>query len=778
MLICGQEFGNETIARIRTTIGSEPGISRRALARRVCRWLDWRAPNGNLKDMSARSALLILHRRGTISLPEAGKKNLFVSQEKIEPTDIPYQIHNTPLSLEQLGEIDLIPVSSRDKGASRTWNGLMNRFHPLGAGPLCGAQMRYLIKSAHYGYIGGLAFSAAAWRIAARDSWIGWNDETRRKNLQKVICNSRFLLLPKVPNLASHILARCLKDIPHHWQERYNINPVLVETYVEHDTHRGVCYRAANWRHIGTTKGRGRMDKTRTARISVKDIYVFPLVENPSKTLCCDTPVTSPAKPQISKSTPAAPLSWAEEEFGKVDLRDRRMTKRLVSVARDMYARPQANIPQACQTRARAKAAYRFFAHPATKMDKILEQHYEQTRCRAAQESVVLAAQDTTSLNYTTHDETVGIGPIGSSLKGPVGLLLHDTMIFNEAGTPLGLLDVQLWARDPEQFGKKHLRHQLPIEEKESFKWLKSFEKVAEAQKKVPGTVFVSVGDREADIYELFELALANPAGPKLLVRSMTDRALDAEQDRMWKRVEREPVCQVLAVNIPRTEKKPARSAFLEIRYAKVTVKPPKGKSKKNKLTLWAVWAKEIGEKPGVDPIEWKLITTCEVNSPEDAVRMARWYAGRWGVEVYHRTLKSGCKVEARQLRHSDHIEACLAVDMVVAWRVFHITKLSREKPDAPCTECFEDHEWKAVQFYWTKHQHFPASPPSLREVTRMAAQLGGFLGRKCDGEPGTQALWTGLQRLSDIASMYKSLISLRGPHLPDSTVSSDPPYG
>lgn len=778
MLVCGQEFSNEIIGRILTTIESEPRISRRALSRQVCRWLDWKAPNGNLKDMSARSALLILHRRGAISLPEAGKKDLFVSQKIIEPTDIPYEIHNAPLSLDQLGEIDLIPVSSRDRSASRTWNGLMNEFHPLGAGPLCGAQMRYLIKSAHYGYIGGLAFSAAARRIADRDSWIGWNDETRRKNLQKVICNSRFLLLPKVPNLASHILARCLKEIPHHWLERYNIDPVLVETYVERDTHRGVCYRAANWRHIGATKGRGRMDRTRTARLSVKDIYVFPLVENPSKALCCDTPVTGPPKPRIRKNTHAAPLNWAEEEFGKVDLQDRRMTKRLVRIARDMYARPQANIPQACQTRARAKAAYRFFAHPATKMNKILEQHYKQTLCRAAQEPVVLAAQDTSSLNYTTHDGTEGIGPIGSSLKGPVGLLLHDTMAFNEAGTPLGLLDVQLWARDPEQFGKKHLRHQLPIEEKESFKWLKSFEKVAEAQKKVPGTVFVSVGDREADIYELFEMALADPAGPKLLVRSMTDRALDAELDRMWKRVEREPVCRLLPVHIPRTQKKPARNATLEIRYAKVTIKPPKGKSKKNKLTLWAVSAKEITAKAGVAPVEWKLITTCEVNSPDDAVRMVRWYAGRWGVEVYHRTLKSGCKVEARQLRHSDHIEACLAVDMVVAWRVFHITKLSRENPDAPCTECFEEHEWKAVQFYWTKKQDFPSNPPSLREVTRMTAQLGGFLGRKCDREPGTQALWTGLQRLSDIAAMYKSLISLSVPHLPDSTVSSDPPYG
>lgn len=179
---------------------------------------------------------------------------------------------------------------------------------------------------------------------------------------------------------------------------------------MERHSHAGVCYRAANWLHIGSAKGRGRNDKTRGARLSIKDIYVFALVENPSEALCRDDTPIRPAA-EITDGASAAPLNWAEEEFGKANLGDRRLTRRLVRIARDMYARHQANIPQACQTRARAKAAYRFFAHPDAKMDEILEQHYEQTLARAKQESVVLAAQDTTTLNYSTHDQTEGIAP-------------------------------------------------------------------------------------------------------------------------------------------------------------------------------------------------------------------------------------------------------------------------------------------------------------------------------------------------------------------------------
>jgi len=156
------------------------------------------------------------------------------------------------------------------------------------------------------------------------------------------------------------------------------------------------------------------------------------------------------------------------------------------------------------------------------------------------------------------------------------------------------------------------------------------------------------------------------------------------------------------------------------------------------------------------EPIQWKLLTTVEVVTFEHAILMVEWYALRWGIEVYHRTLKSGCKIEERQLGHADRIESCLAIDMVVAWRIYHLTKLGREVPDLPCTEYFEDAEWKALLAYKYQNPIPPKQPPSLRNAIHLVASLGGFLGRKSDGEPGTKSLWIGLQRLDDITAMWK----------------------
>ena len=776
MYACGQEFNDDVIARIAATVEQEPAISRRFLSRLVCGWLDWRAPNGGLKDMSCRTALLRLHGKGLIPLPEPGGKDLFVRKTPEQQPDIPEGIEKITGSLAELGRIEITPIEIGDRGASRTWNGLMEKYHYLGAGPLCGAQMRYLIRSSSCGWLGGLAFSGSAWRVAARDRWIGWSEEARKKNLSKVICNSRFLLVPKIPNLASHILSRVVQRIKDDWNARYSIVPLLIETYVNQEKFRGTCYQAANWSHIGSTKGRGRMDRAHAQLGEIKDVYALALTKNFREILCTsDIGATLPIIVQTpTKETPEVPEDWAEQEFGGADFGDHRLTQRLVIITQDLYARPQANIPQACQTRAKTKAAYRFFDNSETSMEKILEPHYKNTIGRSASEAVVLAVQDTTTLNYSAHPATENLGPVGSSPNGPIGLIVHDTMAFNLHGTPLGLLDVQCWARNPKEFGKKKLRHSLPIEQKESYKWIESFKKVAHAQKKCPDTVFVSVGDREADIYELLELALVDPLGPKLLVRSQHNRRLAKEEAYIWDKMAQEPILVEMVIRVPRRGNRPARDAVLSIRFAEVTLKTPHNRSKKKDLTVWAVLAREPETTVSDEPIEWRLITTCEVKAPADAIEKVEWYSGRWAIEVYHKTLKSGCKIEERQLGAAERIESCLAVDMVVAWRVHHLTKLGRETPDVPCTVFFEEHEWKGLLTYWARKPVFSDEPPTLRQAVRLTAKLGGFLGRKCDGEPGTKALWLGLQRLDDIAGVYQFLAPFIVPHPQDPPVSSN----
>jgi hypothetical protein len=444
------------------------------------------------------------------------------------------------------------------------------------------------------------------------------------------------------------------------------------------------------------------------------------------------------------------------------------LNRRLVEIARDFYARLQAQIPQACQTRARTKAAYRFFQHPHTSMDDLLEPHRRTTQQRIAEKKIVLCPQDTTSLNYSTHPATENLGPIGSTKDGIIGLIVHDTMAFSVEGTPLGLLDVQCWARDAEEFGKKHKRKQRAIEEKESYKWLRSFQSVAEAQRHCPGTVLVSMGDREADIYELFHLALQDPKGPKLLVRAEHDRLLADGQGHLWLLVASQPEAGIQEIHVPRRGRVAAPVARLAVRFAEVTLKPPSDKSKYGPLKLWAVLAQEIDVPKDILALCWMVLTTCPVTSFDEATEKLAWYTKRWGIEIYHKTLKSGCKIEERQLRDADSIEACLAIDMVVAWRVYHLTKLGREVPDLPCTVFCEDDEWKALATFITKRPVVDGTPPTIREYTRMLASLGGFLGRKGDGEPGTKSVWLGQQRLDDFKLAWKLLVPhLRPPPVP-----------
>jgi hypothetical protein len=775
MLVCGREFDEAIIGRIRAEVRDKPVLTRRRLSLQVCDWLKWESHNGKPKEMSCRVALLKLERRGLVRLPAPhGWGSSQTTNRKLQPSG--FEIDRITCSLAELGGIELVRINNCQSSLSKIWNGLMQSYHYLGAGPLCGAQIRYLIKSEHYGWVGGLAFSAAAWRLKPRDQWIGWDEEARRANLNRVVCNSRFLIPSQVhvPNLASHVLGLAARCLSRDWNERYGLTPLLLETFVAKERFTGTSYQAANWQKVGETQGRGRQDRLRDSLRQVKDIYVYPLAKEVRESLCSSIPLNR-LKLKVQKR-PA--IDWAEEEVGRADLGDRRLEKRLVSLLRDFYARPQANIPEACRSRAKTKAAYRFLEHPKMTMNKVLSAHYESTLERIKQEKIVLSVQDTTTLNYTTHPDTKGLGPIGYRKNGGLGLLLHDTLAFNPQGVALGVVNVQCWARDEAEFGKKQERKGLPIEQKESNKWLVSYQKTAEAQKRCPDTTLVSVGDREADIYELFELALKESKGAKLLVRAMHDRLLTEGQGHLRQKLAQQKVSGVQEVPIPRRGNHRSRVAQMEVRFAQVNLEPPQDRPGLPVLSVWAVLAKEINAPADIDPIEWLLLTTMEVTTFEQAVEKIKWYTIRWSIEVYHRTLKTGCKIEERQLGTADRIETCLGIDMIVAWRIIYLTKLGRDTPDVPCSVYFEEAEWKALTVYITRNPVPPQKPPTLREAVRMVATLGGFIGRKGDGEPGAQSLWIGLAHLEGATAMYKIMIQKDVPHLKKHIVSSNPEYG
>jgi hypothetical protein len=740
MRICGREFSLDILRRIQEAVSAVPELSRRELSRRVCQWLDWRSDAGAWQEGGCRKALAELHRRGVIELAPIRGELAF--EQRSTPT---LELEETEFhgTLSELGAVEVVPIQDHRSREAQLWRVLVQRHHYLGDKRLCGAQLRYLIHSEHHGYLGALAFQSGCWALRERDRYIGWSEAARLENLRLIVTNSRFVLLAgvQVTNLASHVLGAATRRLPADWEARYGVRPVLVETFVDPTRFDGGCYRAANWVEVGETAG--RRDGIR------KRIFTYGLCAQWRERLCVTPPIQLGAW-----ARPPSPAHWAEQEFGTLRLHDPRLKRRLFDIAQDFYNRSQASIPEACGSKARTMGAYRFFQNDKITMDVILTPHTEATLERIKTHRIVLAPQDTTTLNYHHHPATSGMGPINTKADKATGLIVHDTLAFSEDGTPLGVLDAQCWARDPDDRGKRERRKSLPIEQKESMKWLRSFRKLAEIQALCPDTLLVSIGDRESDLYELFAEATRDSAGPKLLVRAERSRNRRIEQGPLWDTICKQPMAGELKLQIPRRGNRRARKALLEVRFSAVELQPPKA-SRLPPVPSWAVHLRELQADDGGEPIEWMLLTTVAVTTFEQAVQRAEWYAGRWGIEVYHRTLKSGCRIKDRQLGTSERLQACLGVDMVVAWRIYHLTMLGREVPEQPCTAFFEEVEWKALYCYHHKTPVAPAEPPTMTEAIRMLGAMGGHLGRKRDGPPGPQALWRALQRLDTAVQMY-----------------------
>jgi len=446
--------------------------------------------------------------------------------------------------------------------------------------------------------------------------------------------------------------------------------------------------------------------------------------------------------------------NWAVHEFADADLGDERRTKRLVELAQVLGQHPTAALPEACGEGSMLKAAYRFFDNDGIDPQDILQSHVESTYTRLGAVPVVLAVQDTTEVNWTRHPATQGLGPLGHTACH--GLFVHTTLAITPERVPLGLLAQQVWARDPADVGKRARRKRLPISQKESQKWLHSLDAVYTAHDCCPTPRLVSVGDREADVYDV--LAAPRPAGVDLLIRASWDRCVRGPERYVWATVAAQPVGAHLELKVPRRGPQAARDATLALRFCAVTLCPPRHRQREGLpvVTLWAVQVQEVEPPADVKPLEWLLLTTVPVDSVVDASERVEWYACRWGIEVWHRILKSGCRIEERQLASGERLQRCLTLYSVIAWRIFYATMLARAVPDMPCSVLLDLEEWQAL--YCAIHQGPtpPEEPPSLAQAVRWIAQLGGFVGRRRRDQPGTETLWRGFQHLMDLTKMYR----------------------
>ena len=447
---------------------------------------------------------------------------------------------------------------------------------------------------------------------------------------------------------------------------------------------------------------------------------------------------------------------WAADEFAHVELKDARLNRRCQELAVALGQQPNAPINQACEDWADTKAAYRFFDNANVTPESICAPHRQRTVERMRWHRLVLAVQDTTFFNYTHHPQTKGLGMIGTKKQNQQGFGMHSTLAMTPTGMSLGLLTQAFFTRPfDEPSHKPNELQKLPIEEKESYKWIAAFEqtlKLAPA-----GVEVVTVCDREADIYEMFALAQEKEAA--LLIRASSNRVLaEAGVSKLWDKVERQAITGCLTVHIAKNQQQEARQATVSVRFTPVRLRPPWRPNKKKlpPVTLNAILVREDNPLEDVDdPIEWLLLTNTPVETFDDAVPVVKWYCCRWQIEIYHKVIKSGCRVEHCRLQTTDRLWNYIALMSVVAWRLHWLTYINRAEPDLPCTVALTTVEWQAL---YTRIHHttsLPETPPTVRQAVRWIAQLGGFLGRKRDGEPGVTVIWRGWQRLQDIAATW-----------------------
>lgn len=463
------------------------------------------------------------------------------------------------------------------------------------------------------------------------------------------------------------------------------------------------------------------------------------------------------------------------DEFDGVQLGDKRLNKRVVKIATRLGGCPTGSIPAATDGRAEMEGAYRFFDNPKVSPAEVLAPHRGATLGRIRQCQMVVLAQDTSEMDLTRPTQQVeGAGPLSS--KSRVGSFYHPLVAFTVDKLCLGTVWNKHWVREELHVGrsaedKRQAKETTPIEEKESMRWLEGIRAARDVAEECPETCCVCVSDSESDIYELFgEPRTTESANElQLVIRACQDRKLVGRHDKLLKTVRDTPCLYTCTIDVSSRKARPnaqrisgrnaardARIAEVEIRATTVTFRPPPRPDRKlPTVELNIVLVEEVNPPEGAEPIQWILITSLPIETIEQVQLVVQCYCVRWQIEIYFRTLKSGCNVEERLFERFTRFENCLAVYIVVAWKVMYLCYLGRTCPDMSCEVVFTVSEWKAVYMVLEKKTP-PSEPPTLNQMIRMIASLGGYVMR-AKTHPGTQTLWLGLQRVNDLSNAWNS---------------------
>lgn len=450
------------------------------------------------------------------------------------------------------------------------------------------------------------------------------------------------------------------------------------------------------------------------------------------------------------------------DELEGIDFKDKRLATRSKKVLNALAQNPEASVNAACDGWSDTQAAYRFFDNKAVSPEEILKPHCEATVRRSHEHSVVLLVQDTTELDYTDHPQRDAKFLADCNHRG---IYMHAQLAVTPQKLSLGVMAIDFHERELESLGKSKERKTWPIEDKESFRWLKGYRRACELGAACLTAQIVMVADRECDIYDIFVDAQEGTNSPvDYVVRAQEDRSTferDPSQGKMGYRKVRDEVAEsrVLlerTIALVETPKRKAREATVEIRAITVTVKPPHARSRMPSVTYNVVFVKEIGGPNDGTDVDWLLITTLPIDAVSEIQLVVDYYLARWAVEIYFRILKAGCRVEEIMLETTHRLKNCLAMYCIIAWRVQYLTYLNRTSPTLPCTAVFTTSEWKSVWKIVTKTD-IPKKPPLLSNFMPLLSQLGGYNNRPGERPFGPLPVWVGIRRMMDFAIAWES---------------------
>lgn len=444
--------------------------------------------------------------------------------------------------------------------------------------------------------------------------------------------------------------------------------------------------------------------------------------------------------------------------FQDIVLPDHRLKTRLQTCFSSLLRSPDQAFSKAFNVWSDIKAWYRLVDNKRIATDYLIDYLGNYAGTISRRQKMIFAVSDTTEISLPKTQIRKNYG-YGTKSKSNPSIFMHSTLSLNEKGVPIGILHQKIWQRDPEEYGKKHNRKTVPIEKKESYKWIEAAQAV---EKQLIGkqadTKVVMICDRECDIYEYFEYVKSHQF--EAIVRSNQNRITSVDGVKLWDCVNCQTISHTVDFQVPRRKNKKERVARLAIRYSSmVTLIPPKNLIGSHAtISVSIISVEEENPPDSEDAINWLLVTTFPIQTGIEAWEIAQLYRFRWVTEEFHFVLKSGCRVEKLQFETFERYSRALVILSQVSLELLRLRDLSRISPDLPATEILSEPEVAVLKIKWRiYYKRDPPAAMTLEDTVQIIGRMGGHLGRKRDGKPGIKTLWRGWSDLQIIVDFLRA---------------------